>query len=867
MVEGPRPAAASTPPAGLAGLEPAWSRLVHVPSTDGVGRTWHILDNQFEHARLTVLCVHGNPSWSYLFRNLVRHAPKDVRVIAVDQLEMGFSERSGGVRRLSTRVEDLCELTDQLGLDGPVVTVAHDWGGPISLGWAQRHLDQLCGVVLMNTAVHQPEGSPAPNLIRLTRSRPMLANITVRTTSFIRGALEMSRPRPSAEVQRGFLAPYRTADRRAAIAEFVADIPLDAEHPSATALDHIAADLDLLGDFPILLLWGSKDRVFSDLYLHDLERRLPHADVHRYPNAGHFVSEDVDAVGAIVDWLSTLDQAGVPAVGDDHPSTLVVTHRELGDKLAVAELAGDAESVSFSQFASLVESTAAGLAGVGVMPGDRVALMVPPGVDLAVVLYACWRAGAVIVLIDSGLGPSGMSAAIKAADPAFLVGIPKALVAARAMRWPGGRISTIRLPPAQRRALRTIADLTSIRTAPGVLPDPPRGADFAAVVFTSGSTGPSKGVVYRHGQVEAQRDALAELYGITTEDRLVAAFAPFALFGPAMGLSSVVPDMDVAAPGSLTAVALGDAVVVADATMVFASPAAWANVVRTAEDLTEAHRRAFEQVRIVLSAGAPVRPGLLRAVADLFPNATAHTPYGMTECLPVASISLTEIEAATGGDGVCVGKPLAGVDVQIRRLDAPGRATGELTSDPGVLGEVVVRAAHARAGYDRLWHTEFAASQPPGWHSTGDVGHLDEFGRLWIGGRLIHVISSLDGPVAPVSLEQAIESIDGVAMAAVVGVGPPGLQHLVAVIQPVNPPHSRRLAGLDLIDKIRQVVTPPVTERCQTPFRYASGGSDIVAVFEVPRLPVDRRHNSKIDRTLVAAWAAGALAGGRLRKL
>ncbi len=136
----------------------------------------------------------------------------------------------------------------------------------------------------------------------------MLRNVTVNTASFIRGALEMSHPRPAPEVRRGFLAPYLTADRRVAIAEFVADIPLDPDHPSAAALDGIAAGLDLMSHVPTLLLWGSKDKVFSDLYLHDLERRLPHADVHRYPRAGHFVSEDVDAFGAIVDWLGTLDR-------------------------------------------------------------------------------------------------------------------------------------------------------------------------------------------------------------------------------------------------------------------------------------------------------------------------------------------------------------------------------------------------------------------------------------------------------------------------------------------------------------------------------------------------------------------------------
>ncbi len=348
-----------------------------------------------------------------------------------------------------------------------------------------------------------------------------------------------------------------------------------------------------------------------------------------------------------------------------------------------------------------------------------------------------------------------------------------------------------------------VGELPTLGSRPGVLPDPPDSSDLAAVVFTSGSTGPSKGVTYTHGQLEAQRDALAGLYGITTDDRLVAAFAPFALFGPALGISSIVPDMDVAAPGTLSAAALGDAVVKAEATMVFASPAALANVVRTADELTERHRAAFERIRIVLSAGAPVRASLLRSAADLFPNATAHTPYGMTECLPVASISLTEIESASGGDGVCVGRPVTGVDVRIRRLDEIGRATGSLTDQPDMLGEVVVRGAHARSGYDRLWHTEFAASQPPGWHSTGDLGQLDGSGQLWIGGRLSDVIATADGPVAPVRIEHAIESIDGVGLAAVVGVGPPGLQQMVAVVQPASPPRSPRLADLSMLDAVR----------------------------------------------------------------
>ncbi len=168
-----RPAPAALPPPDLPGLEPQWSRLVATLQLDGVGRTWHVLDNQIADPTLTLLCVHGNPTWSYLWRDLIASAPPGVRVIAMDQLDMGYSERIGTQRRFAQRIEDLSALTDELDLRGPVVTVAHDWGGPISLGWAQRHRDQMAGIVLMNTAVGLPANSPAPSLIRLIRiARP-----------------------------------------------------------------------------------------------------------------------------------------------------------------------------------------------------------------------------------------------------------------------------------------------------------------------------------------------------------------------------------------------------------------------------------------------------------------------------------------------------------------------------------------------------------------------------------------------------------------------------------------------------------------------------------------------------------------------
>ena len=408
--------AAQLPPSGLTGLEPGWSRLVTAPDHAGVARTWHLLDNGVAVPRLTILCVHGNPSWSFLWRKVLTEAPTDVRVIAVDQLDMGFSERTGVVRRLAERIADLVGLTNALGIDGPVVTVAHDWGGPISLGWAQHLVaaepGRLLGIVLMNTAVHQPAGSPAPALIRMARTPGLLRAVTVDTTTFIRGAMEMSRPRLDPEVRRAFLAPYATSSRRQAIADFVEDIPLDESHPSYAALSSVAAGLDALVDIPALLLWGPSDRVFSDLYLHDLERRLPGAHVHRFVGASHFVSEEADVAGAIVGWLESLRKGHtVTAPGSKHAARTerdslwaaidrAAADSELALRTAVVEEAcGVIRRVDFGELGRRVNAMAAGLIEVGVRFGDRVALMIPPGVDLTVVLYGLWRMGAVAVVL------------------------------------------------------------------------------------------------------------------------------------------------------------------------------------------------------------------------------------------------------------------------------------------------------------------------------------------------------------------------------------------------------------------------------------------------------------------------------------
>ena len=842
--------AAAMPPAGLPGLDPGWSRLVTAADTDGTSRTWHVLDNGAEPTEGTMLCVHGNPTWSYLWRRFLAEAPAGWRVIAVDQLGMGFSDRLDGPRTLAQRVADLTTVTDALGVAGPVVSVGHDWGGPISLGWALAHRDRLRAVVLANTAVHQPADSAVPSLIRLARTATLRRAVCTSTPTFVRVASALSRPALPVDVRAALAAPYRTAAGRRAVGEFVADIPLEPEHVSAPTLDGIAAGLTALADVPVLVLWGPRDPVFSDRYLRDLRERLPHADVHRYERASHLVTED--APRAAVDawrWLGDVDRATAPrAVASDRPPIwAALTARAHDPAPAVVELRGRRRTISFGLLERRVGDLAAGLAAGGVGVGDRVALLVPPSADLTAVAFACWRVGAAVVIADPGLGAAGLARALRGAAPDHVIGIARGLALARLLGIPGDRIMTGPAGPAVQRLLgaRHIVDIAE--AGRGRVPPPAVGADaVAAVVFTSGATGPAKGVVYRHGQLQAQLEVLRAAYGLRTDDRLVAAFPPFALYGPALGMASAVPDAR--APGDLSAPVLADAAAAVDATVVFASPAALRSVAASARGLTAGRRAALGRIRLVVSAGAPVPAALLHALRDVLPGADFHTPYGMTEALPVTDVSLAEIDAAGPGNGVCVGPLLPGVALRLSPLSPLGTPDGPLTDTPGVTGEICVRAAHVKDRYDQLWATEHATSRDPGWHRTGDVGHLDDKGMLWIEGRLGHVIATAHGPVTPVGIEQRVQAVAGVEAAAAVGVGPRGTQQVVVVVVSRGPsrPGAPRLAPEPLTAAVR-----------------AAADVAVAAVLQTDALPVDIRHASKIDRSRVADWSERVLAGLR----
>jgi acyl-coenzyme A synthetase/AMP-(fatty) acid ligase/pimeloyl-ACP methyl ester carboxylesterase len=775
---------------------------------------------------LTVVCVHGNPTWSVLWRSFHRRLGDRYRVLAIDHISMGLSQRTKP-RRFAQRVDDLGRILDAFAVDGPVVLAAHDWGGPIALGWALEHREQVQGILLANTGVAiPPEG--VPPLIRLARHDLVRDTACRRTSLFLRGTLATAHGRLSKGARAAYLAPYRDAADRQAIADFVADIPTRPAHPSAPALAAVAARLPDL-DVPVLLAWGERDPVFHLGFARDLRLRLPHAEMHRFPLAGHLVVEEEDVAALADAWIDRVlrPEPATPPPGPEGDEValwdaLVARERDASTAL----VAGDGRALSFARLASRIAAIAEGLRSAGVAPGDRVAVLTPEPTDFIPAAYACWVSGAVAVVVDRGLGTKGLRRALRSAEPNWLLGTRTTLAAARALRWvPGARALDVA-------GLRgTGAPLSGVvsRLAP-------RSNVLGAVVFTSGATGPAKGVLYDQRTMAAQFSAVKERYAIDADDRLVAAFAPFALYGPALGIPVAVPDCDITKPASLRADSLADACAAVDATILFAAPAALEGVLGSARALDAAGSAALARLRLVLSAGAPVPQSTLEEFQKLAPAARLHTPYGMTEVLSVTDIALQGLRDVGQGRGVCVGSPLRGVQLAIEPL-ARGHDS---------CGEILVSAPWLSQGYDGLWATnERARSIDAGgrsWHRTGDVGHLDPDGLLWIEGRLAHVVFTAEGPVAPVPLENAVTAATGMR-SALTGVGPEGCAQVVVVVE------RDGKAGL----------APPELDRS---VRAAAPGQRVAAVLTVPKLPVDIRHNSKVDRTRLGRFASALLAGG-----
>ncbi len=503
--------------------------------------------------------------------------------------------------------------------------------------------------------------------------------------------------------------------------------------------------------------------------------------------------------------------------------------------------AADGRALTFAEMEARVRRIGGGLRRLGLERGERACLFVPPGPDLIAITYALQRIGAVPVLIDPGMGRRNLLASVERIRPRALIAVPRAHVARRL--FPRSFRSVELLVTVGRRLAwggTTLADLE--RSGGDALPGETAPDDEAAVLFTSGSTGPPKGVAYTHGNFEAQLAALRELYDLRPGETDVACFPLFALFDNALGMTSVFPELDPSRPGRCDPAKVFGAVEASGATFTFGSPAIWRRVLPWAR----ANGRRFATLRRITIAGAPVPPPLVAGLRELLPaGGDVHTPYGATEALPVANVSGAELAdglaaRTLAGEGTCVGFPAPGVDVRAIRItdDAIARWSDDLEVPRGELGELCVRSPVVTREY-KFEPGPTAAAKIAGdaglWHRMGDVGYVDGDGRIWFCGRKAHRLETEDGLLMPVPVENVYNPTPGVHRTALVGVGPRGSERPVLVVEP-EPRSSRR----ELPPRLRE--PRPHSDRV-TDFLFH------------PAFPVDVRHNAKIHREELKRWA------------
>ena len=498
--------------------------------------------------------------------------------------------------------------------------------------------------------------------------------------------------------------------------------------------------------------------------------------------------------------------------------------------------AGDIDYLSLSFKELLEESDAwcARLLASGIRRGDRVLVMVKPGLPLIAVVFALFKAGAVPVVIDPGMGLASFLSCVRSSRPRALVGIALAQVLSRVC---------FRAFASVRIRVRVAGSLTARIAGAGAAAAEAATAepgDLAAILFTSGSTGAPKGVCYEHGMFDAQVQIIRDTYGIEPGEIDLPLLPIFALFNPALGMTSIIPEMDPRRPAQADPAKIVRAIRQEKVTNSFGSPTLWSKVARhCAETGTE-----LPSLRRVLCAGAPVPADLWRASAAFLSSGTLHSPYGATEALPVTTVSAGEIDPASTR-GACVGRPVEGMTVRIIPIsDAPIDDISRAPFLPaGEIGEIVVSGPVVTRSYDGLPEATQAAKIPGGsggvWHRMGDCGVLDPEGRLWFLGRKVERVAAASGTLFTEPCEQVFRAHPRARRCALVSVR--GEPAIVAEARINGPDDGQALAGeLRALGRAQ-----PQTAAIGT-FYFREG------------FPVDVRHNAKIHRLALARWAEGA---------
>lgn len=481
----------------------------------------------------------------------------------------------------------------------------------------------------------------------------------------------------------------------------------------------------------------------------------------------------------------------------------------------------------------------------GIRRGTRVLLMVKPGLDLIRSVFALFKIGAVPVVIDPGMGLRGFLRCVRHAAPDAVVGIPAAVWISRIFRGSFKGVGVKVLVDGG--FASRLAAFAEAGTYPVV---DSAETELAAILFTSGSTGPAKGVLYEHGMFLAQVEAIGRQYGIEPGEVDLPMLPVFALFNPALGMCTIVPEMNPSRPATVDPAKIVQAIVQNGVTNSFGSPALWTRIAR----YCEANQIRLPSIRRILMAGAPVPPALMRQMEAILPNGEIHTPYGATEALPVSSISAREVLGSTAvltqrGEGTCVGRPLPGVTVRVMAPSdqpVPDLASARLL-EAGEVGELIVCGPSVTRGYDRLPRADALSKIQDGdkhWHRMGDLGRIDAEGRIWFYGRVVERVLTSEGPLYTDCVEAIINQHPRVFRSALIdlGGGRPGV-----LIEPEAGyfPKNGALREAFIAELRALAAASPVT-RSITEFRFEKS------------FPVDVRHNAKIHRLSLAKKHAGS---------
>lgn len=540
--------------------------------------------------------------------------------------------------------------------------------------------------------------------------------------------------------------------------------------------------------------------------------------------------------------------ARLPELARERPDQIAIRcpgRRGAGNGMAAYDV-----TLDYCQLDARSDAMAAGLAGYGIGRGVRTVVMVRPSPEFFLLMFALFKLGAVPVLVDPGIDKRALKQCLDEAQPQAFIGIPLAHVARLVLRWAP---SATRLVTVGRRlgwGGTSLAALERAGAKGGPMLADTDGEDMAAILFTSGSTGVPKGVVYRHRHFVGQIQLLGSAFGMEAGGVDLPTFPPFALFDPALGLTSVIPDMDPTRPAQADPARLHDAIQRFGVTQLFGSPALMRVLAR--------HGRPLPTVTRVTSAGAPVPPDVVATIRSLLPaDAQFWTPYGATECLPVAVVEGRELErtraATEAGAGTCVGNVVEPNEVRIIAIDdapladwsqARVLATGEV-------GEITVAGPTATDSYFNRPQATAAAKIRETLadgstrivHRMGDVGYFDAKGRLWFCGRKTHRVETAQGPLYTEQVEPVFNTVPGVARTALVGVGPAGAQVPVLCVELQR--------GQSDSPALREAL------RAQATLRLPE--ANLQHVLMHPAFPVDIRHNAKIGREKLAVWASAEL--------